>query len=78
MKKNFTLDTILFLSSLICIVTGIILDFHLVPGGKEMSRPFKLVHTYSGYIMAVGLIFHLAWHTSWIKSAAKKFFGGRR
>ena len=74
MKKNFTLDVVLFISAVICILTGIILDFHLVPGGKEMSKPFKLIHTYSGYIMAVGLIFHIFWHISWIKSATKKFF----
>ena len=33
MKKNFYLDVVLFLSGLICIVTGIMLDFHLLPAG---------------------------------------------
>ena len=73
MKKNFNLDILLFISGIVCIITGIILDFHLVPGGREATRPFKLVHTYSGYIMAVGLIFHILWHKDWIKGAAKKF-----
>lgn len=74
MKKNFTLDTILFFVAVICIVTGVLLDFHLVPGGKEMRRPVKLIHTYSGYAMAVGLLIHFAWHISWIKTAARKIF----
>ena len=74
MKKNFSLDIILFITALICIITGVILDFHLVPGGKMASRPFKLTHIYSGYIMAVGLIFHIIWHKDWLKSATKKFF----
>ena len=65
---------ILFLSVLICIVTGIILDFHLVEGGREVRRIYKLVHTYSGYVMAVGLVIHLAWHIDWIKQSARKIF----
>ena len=74
MKKNFNLDVILFVSGLICIVTGIILDFHLVKHGTEIRHIVRDFHTYSGYIMAVGLIFHLAWHMNWIKSAAKNVF----
>ena len=76
MKKNFTLDVILLVSALICFITGVMMDFHMIPGGKEMRRPFKLLHTYSGYVMAVGIILHLAWHTAWIKSSARKIFGG--
>ena len=75
MKKNFYLDLILFLSGLICIVTGIFLDFHLVPGGKENRFIFRTIHTYSGYVMAVGIFFHIAWHFDWIKNSTKKFFG---
>ena len=74
MKKNFTLDTILLIMALICIITGILLDFHLIPGGKEARYPFKLAHIYSGYVMAIGLIFHIVWHKDWIKSVSKKFF----
>ena len=74
MKKNFWLDVILFISSLVCIVTGILLDFHLVPGGRESRYFVRLAHTYTGYVMAVGLIIHLAWHGSWIKAAAKNLF----
>ena len=75
MRKNFWLDVLLFVSGLICIVTGIMLDFHLIPGGREVIRPFRTVHIYSGYVMAIGLIFHIAWHMIWIKNSAKKFLG---
>ena len=71
LKKNFMMDLLIFISGLICIVTGIILDFHLLGNGREARMFCKDIHTYSGYIMSVGLIFHIAWHTSWIKSAAK-------
>ena len=74
MKKNFSLDMILFVAALICIVTGIMLDFHLIPGGREAHKIYKDIHIYSGYIMAVGLIFHIAWHKDWVKAAAKKYF----
>ena len=75
MKKNFWLDVVLFVSALICIVTGILLDFHLIEGGREGRRIYKLAHIYSGYVMAVGLLIHLAWHVGWIKSATRKIFG---
>ena len=77
MKKNFWLDVILFVSGLICIVTGIMLDFHLIEGGREAHRFYRLVHTYSGYVMAVGLLIHLAWHFDWIRGASKKILRGR-
>ena len=75
MKKNFWLDVVLFVSGLICIVTGICLDFRLLPhGDMEVRRLVKDFHIYSGYIMAIGLIFHISWHGGWIKSAGKQIF----
>lgn len=73
MKKNFTLDVILFICALVCFVTGVMMDFHMIPSGKETRRPFRLLHIYSGYIMAVGVILHIFWHAGWIKSAVKNF-----
>ena len=75
MKKNFWLDVVLFISGLICIATGIMLDFHLLPAGDfEIRHTVKNFHIYSGYVMGVGIIFHIAWHSGWIKSAAKQVF----
>lgn len=76
MKKNFWLDVLLFVSGLACIVTGICLDFHLV-GREDFSarRLIRNIHIYTGYIMAIGLILHIAWHGGWLKAAAKQLFG---
>lgn len=74
MKKNFWLDVVLFLSALICIVTGIMMDFRLVPGGREVRFFVRNAHIYSGYVMGIGIIFHILFHRSWIKSAAKNIF----
>lgn len=74
MKKNFAVDLIIFISGIICIVTGIILDFHFVKHGTEIRHIVRNFHTYSGYIMTVGLIFHIFWHMNWIKNSAKNIF----
>ncbi|MBQ7476383.1 MAG: DUF4405 domain-containing protein [Selenomonadaceae bacterium] len=74
MKKNFLLDVVLFISSLICIVTGIVMDFHLISGGREVRYFVRLAHTYTGYVMAICVVVHLVWHGSWIKAAAKNLF----
>jgi len=58
MKKNFYLDLLLFVSGLLCIVTGIVLDFHLfagLGGGRALKGIITNIHTYSGYVMMVGL-----------------------
>ena len=38
MKKNFYMDLLLFVSGLVCIITGIVLDFHLFGGFGAPSR----------------------------------------
>lgn len=81
MKKNFYLDLLLFFSGLICIATGIVLDFHLFAGlgnGRAVKGIVTNIHTYSGYIMMVGLLFHLVWHWQWVKTVAKKQLGKSR
>ncbi len=74
MKKNFWLDVILFLSALICIVTGILMDFRLISGGREVRFLIRNLHIYSGYVMGIGIIFHIFWHGAWIKNATKNIF----
>lgn len=75
MKKNYYLDLLLFVSGLICIVTGVMLDFHLISGGREARLLYRNIHIYSGYIMGIGLILHLVWHKGWISMATKKILG---
>lgn len=78
MKKNFYLDLLLFVNGLLCIVTGIVLDFHLFAGfgdGRALKGIITNIHTYSGYVMMVGLLFHIVWHWKWVKAVAKKEIG---
>ena len=78
MKKNFYLDLLLFVSGLVCLITGIVLDFHLFGGfggGRALKGIITDVHTYSGYIMMIGLLFHIIWHWKWVKAVAKKEIG---
>lgn len=72
MKKNFYLDLLMFISGLICIITGIIIDFHLFSGGKSVKILLTDVHIYSGYIMSIALIFHLIWHWKWVRAVSKQ------
>ena len=60
------------------VITGIVLDFHLFGGfggGRALKGIITDVHTYSGYIMMVGLLFHIVWHWKWVKAVAKKELG---
>ncbi len=66
MKKNYYLDWLLFISGSICFLTAILLDLHIISGGREVRRFYWAIHRYSGYLMLVGLIFHIAWHRKWI------------
>ena len=72
MRRQYALALLMFASGVICIVTGILMDAHMIPGGKAMKGVFKNIHTYSGYIMAIGLCIHLYWHRSWIKAALRR------
>lgn len=76
MKKNFYLDAVLFVSCLICVATGLVLDFHLFSGGRGVKMLLRDIHTWSGYIMGAGFLLHVVWHTGWIKAAAKQVLGG--
>lgn len=73
MKKSYLLDWILFISGGICITTGLMLDFHLLPGGQTYKRLFANIHIYGGYIMGVGILLHLFWHKSWISIATRQY-----
>lgn len=71
MKKNFVLDMLLVVSTLLCVGTGIVLDFHLFSGGRAAKMMFTEIHRWTGYLMAVFVVLHFAWHWSWVRFAAK-------
>ena len=48
MKRNFILDILLVVSTLLCAVTGIVLDFHLFSGGRSVKMLLITIHKWSG------------------------------
>lgn len=67
---------------LVCLFSGLVLLF--VPGGRGtdtieilwiVRENWKLIHTYSGIGMLIGVALHLLIHWNWIKKVSNKFFG---
>ena len=77
MKKNYILDIVLFISAAVCIVTGVMMDFHIGITGREMKMLITDWHIWSGYIMLLGILIHLFWHWGWIQNVTKLLFGSR-
>ena len=71
MKRNFILDILLVVGTLLCAVTGIVLDFHLFSGGRSVKMLLLTIHKWSGYGMAVLAALHFAWHWNWLRYAAR-------
>jgi len=68
-------------SFLICLFSGIVL--FLVPGGKgsawieilSITRgTWKIIHTWSGVGMLIGVLLHLLIHWNWITRVSRKLF----
>lgn len=74
MKKNFFLDIILFISALTCIFTGLEMDYYFISLNRELRFLLRDIHRYSGYLMAIGIVIHIIWHSGWIKSAVENIF----
>ena len=77
MRKNYILDVLLFISACLCILTGIILDFHLFTGGRNAKVLLTNWHSYSGYILLTGLFLHLAWHWGWLQGTTRRLWGNK-
>ena len=71
-NKEFILDAILLVLGLVCLVTGIVLDFQIVPRHTEARHLYRDIHTYIGYAMYVGLVIHVVWHKAWIKAVVSR------
>ena len=77
MKRNYWLDWTLFILVVICAGTGIVMDFHLFSGGKDVKILLTDWHKDTGYLKIAGLLFHLAWHMGWIKNVTRLMFGSK-
>jgi len=75
MKRNYFLDIALLAVFVVCITTGIMLDFHLINGkGSGLGRLVKNWHIYAGYSMMAGITLHFLWHMSWIRNMTKRIY----
>ncbi|MBO6303770.1 MAG: DUF4405 domain-containing protein [Selenomonadaceae bacterium] len=70
--KKLILDILLFILCLICVVTGVVLDFQILPKGTGERHIYRKIHTYSGYIMIVAIAIHIYWNRVWIGILQKK------
>ena len=72
-ERNYFLDIPLFITGLVCLITGILL--HLRPefsiSALTYTRP---LHIWIGYVMAAIIVIHLLLHSSWIASLTKRIF----
>jgi len=65
--KSNMINMILLIAGLICIITGIIIDFRLLRIGG-----LKDIHIWAGYIMAMGMIIHVVYHKMWITNMLRR------
>lgn len=74
MKKQFYLAILLAVLFLVLLITGLIMQFHLltVPTQKLLN---KNIHIYVSYLTTALIILHLAWNSSWLKTAKRRVFG---
>ena len=77
-EKNYFLDASMFMFSLVCMATGIIL--HLKPSFAMAfltSVNFKPLHIWTGYLMAGIILLHLLRHVKWISVISRKIWGNK-
>ena len=67
-EKNYFINIPLTVISLVCIVTGFLLDF------KFNAFNAKSLHIWSGYIMTGILTLHFLMHVEWIAKLTKTIF----
>ena len=77
---NIVLDATIALSFLICAFSGVYFMFSVESGPTSAIFLFNkttwdLIHTWSGVIMTITAILHLALHWKWVANITKKMFG---
>ncbi len=79
-RLNLILDAVVAASFGLCALSGIY--FLFVPGGQGALDPnllfsrtiWDLIHTWSGVLLIVAAVVHLAIHWRWVKNVSKRFF----
>jgi preprotein translocase subunit SecY len=85
-KINVAVDLAIAVSFLLCAVSGIYFLFGPSGGYQGGNNPnwdpgflfsrttWDLIHTWSGVVMIVAAVIHLAIHWRWVKNVTKRFF----
>jgi hypothetical protein len=80
---NIVLDAVIAISFILCSISGIYFLFNVKSGPNAAVIIFRkttwdLIHTWSGVIMIISAILHIALHWRWITNITRKMFGSRR
>ena len=85
-KVNVAIDVLVAVSFLVCALSGIYFVFAPAGGYQGGSNPgwdpnflfsrttWDLVHTWSGVVMIVAAVVHLAIHWRWVRNVTVRFF----
>jgi hypothetical protein len=76
---NILLDAIIAVSFLICAISGVYFMFFVESGPSSeiflfSKTTWDLIHTWSGVIMTITAVLHLALHWKWVTNITRKMF----
>ena len=80
-EKNYFINVVLTIISLVCIITGFMITSGPFSGGSlNLGRYLEMrtLHTWTGYIMTAIIVIHLLMHVKWIKSVTKNLFNRKK
>lgn len=77
-EKNYLIDVVLGIVGLLCMATGVLLQFRPAFIMNAVQLPLKELHVWTGYGMLAGVAVHLLMHSKWIKALTKNMVGSRR
>lgn len=76
-EKNYLIGVPLFITGLLCLISGIIL--HIRPDFSVYYLKYmRSLHIWIGYVLAVVIVFHLLMHSGWISTTTKKLFSDKK
>lgn len=76
-EKNYFLDVPLFITGIVCLITGILL--HLRPEFSISALTYiRPLHIWIGYVVTAVIIVHLLLHSDWIASLTIRICGDKK
>ncbi|HHV35250.1 MAG TPA: DUF4405 domain-containing protein [Syntrophomonadaceae bacterium] len=76
-EKNYFIDVPLFITGIVCLITGILL--HLRPEFSISALTYiRPLHIWIGYVMTAVIVVHLLLHSNWIASLTKRICSDKK